>query len=206
MSLTSAPPVPPQDEDSPPNRLVQALWAAGVLIVVASIVVFVWSAVSTSSARVNATTSGNSFFTAGTIDLVQPDTAIELLFDADGLYPGGSTSGCVEIEYRGSIPVSVRLHADRVGGTGLESFIDLRIDDVTPDGCEVASPEADRTVYDGRLARLWRTHSSYRDALELRGAMEPGDRMALLATAEVIDDNDAQGLTTEFTITVEARP
>ena len=206
MSLPTAPPNPSQDQGSTPSPLGRGLKAAAAVIVVISIAVFVWNAVATSTARVTATTSGNSFFSAGTIDLVQPDTAVELLFDADGLYPGRTTSGCVEIEYRGSIPASVRLHADRVGGTGLESFIDLRIIDITPAGCAAADADSGRPVYDGRLDRLWRVHPNYRTALVLREAMQPGDRIALFATASVVDDNAAQGLTTEFTITVEARP
>ncbi len=206
MSLPTAPPNPSQDQGSTPSPLGRGLKAAAAVIVVISIAVFVWNAVATSTARVTATTSGNSFFSAGTIDLVQPDTAVELLFDADGLYPGRTTSGCVEIEYRGSIPASVRLHADRVGGTGLESFIDLRIIDITPAGCAAADADSGLPVYDGPLARLWRVHPNYRDALVLREAMQPGDRIALFATASVVDDNAAQGLTTEFTITVEARP
>ena len=208
MSLATAPPNRSPEQDSTPSGLVRGLKAAAAVVVVVSIAVFVWSAVATSTARVTATTSGSSFFAAGTIDLVRPDTAVELLFDADGLYPGRTTSGCVEIEYRGSIPASVRLHADRVGGTGLDSFIDLRISDITVSGCAAGTGEhqSDRRVFDGRLDRLWRVHPTYRDALVLREEMMPGDRIALFATAGVVDDNAAQGLTTEFTITVEARP
>lgn len=206
MSITSTPLTPTPPEDTPRSRVVPALRIAAVLLVVASIIVLVWNAVSTSSARVNATTSGSSFFSAGTIELAQPDTAVELLFDTDGLYPGRTAYGCVEIEYRGSIPASVRLHADRLGGSGLESLVELRISDVTIDGCADADPDRGQLVYDGRLEGLWIAHPSYRDAIVLDESMEAGDRFALFATAGVVDDNAAQGLTTEFAITVEARP
>ena len=96
-----------------------AVIAAGVLLV--------WSAISTSSAKVVASTSGTSFFTAGTVALTQPDTVVELLFDADGLYPEISISGCVEIEYSGSVPAAVRLHGQPLGGSGLESFVDFEV-------------------------------------------------------------------------------
>ena len=36
--------------------------------------------------------------------------------------------------------------------------------------------------------------------------MVNGDRIVIEATASVRDDNEAQGLTTEFSLTIEARP
>lgn len=184
----------------------RTLQIVGALVVLGSLGVVVWNAVATSSARVNATTTGSSFFSAGTIDIFQPNLAVELLFDADGLFPGRPTTGCVEVAYQGSIASSVRLHAERLGGTGLEDFIQLDITSIATDGCPEDEPVTGSRVYSGLLADLQSDHPNYSSAIVLDDEMEAGDRLVLFAVAEVVDDNDAQGLTTVFNITLEARP
>ncbi|MGI9607705.1 MAG: hypothetical protein ACR2P0_16370 [Acidimicrobiales bacterium] len=202
--MSTHPPDAHQAEDSGRRRvgLVIPIAASAVFI---SLFVVAWNAIETSTARVNATTSTNSVFSAATIDLVQPDSAVQLLFDADGLYPGAVTTGCVEIEYRGSIPASVRLHGNRLGGTGLEDFVTLRILELETTTCPIDGA-ASLIVYEGLLGDLWRTRGSYATGVVLDSDMRSGDRFALHAIAEVVDDNAAQGLTTDFAITVEARP
>jgi len=194
----------PRSPEAP--AAMRTLHAALVVIVLVSVAVFVWNAVSTSTARVSGTTSGNSFFAAGTVDLAQPDTSVELFFNAEGLFPGLETTGCVEIEYRGSIPSSVRLHARRLGGDGLEDFIDFHIVMARSGDCQNADELAGVAVFDGRLGQMWRQHFSYDTAIVLDRGMETSDRFVLQAVAVVLDDNAAQGLTTDFAITVEARP
>jgi hypothetical protein len=179
---------------------------AAVLIVTLSMIVFGWNAVVTSSARVNATTSGSSLFEAGTVDLAQPGTAVELLFDASDLFPGVDTEACVEIEYRGSIPSSVRMHADRRGGDGLEAFINLQLVVLVAQDCATAADAEGDPVYDGLLSDFWSTHSDYGNAIVLDPEMEAAERLVLYAIASVVDDNGAQGLSTDFSITLEARP
>ena len=178
-----------------------------VVVVLGAAIVVVVSAISTSSARVTASTTGSSFFAAGTIDLSQPDSAVDLLFDTDGLYPGTDVSGCVVIEYNGSLPSTVRLHASKQGGTGLEDFVELELRLRGSSTCDDAPVAATGpTVFTGLLSRLWATHPTYDRGVELVPAMAPEDRIALVAVASVVDDNAAQGLTTDFTITIEARP
>lgn len=188
------------------SRLRLAVQTLAALAVLASLVVLVWSAISTSSARVNASTSGTSFFSAGVVDLAQPDTVVELLFDADGLHPGVEVTGCIEVEYRGSIPASVRLHAARRGGSGLEEFVDVRVGLSSAGSCSGDENSPTSAVFRGRLEDLWTTHGSYERALVLDPAMVSGDRIVIHASASVIDDNRAQGLTTDFALIVEARP
>ena len=177
-----------------------------VVVVLGAAIVVVVSAISTSSARVTASTTGSSFFAAGTIDLSQPDSAVDLLFDTDGLYPGTDVSGCVVIEYNGSLPSTVRLHASKQGGTGLEEFIELELRLRDSTSCDETPAATGPTVFSGPLSRLWATHPTYDRGVELVPAMAPADRIALEAVASVVDDNAAQGLTTDFTITIEARP
>lgn len=184
------------------RRLVGAAAAAAVLIAGA---VLVGNAISTSSARVSATTSGQSFFAAGEVSLRQPDAAVEMLFDADGLYPGVPVEGCVDIEYTGSIPAGLRVHGERLGGTGLDTYVDLRFTiGTTP--CADGAEADGLIVFNGRLSTLWSAHGNYDSGVILSDAARPGDRLALHAVATVADDNRAQELTTDFSITIEARP
>ncbi len=204
-----SPPTPPvhrEEATTTTSTLRRGRNVAAVLIVSFSAIVFIWNAVVTSSARVNATTSGSSFFEAGTVDLAQPGTAVELLFDASGLFPGVETEACVEIEYRGTIPSSVRMHADRKGGDGLERFIDFQIIMLDAANCSTADAATGEPLYSGLLSDFWRTHSNYDNAIVLDAEMEETENLVLRAVAGVVDDNAAQGLSTDFSITLEARP
>lgn len=200
-----------------------ALVLAGSSLVLAAGAIVVWSTVTTSTARLSATTDGSGFFAAGTVDLSRPESTVALLFDADGLYPGHTVSSCVLIEYDGSLDADVRLHASRSGGTSLEDFIDLRLwvresgscpeDDTAPeddaglgDDTGPGGEPAGDVVYEGRLADLWRAHPDYAGGLVLAGDATAGDRLVLEAEAELVGGDDAQGRTTEFTVIVEARP
>ena len=106
-------------------------------------VIVLWSSIETSSARFEASTGSDGVFAAGSVVLERASTSSRLLFNADGLYPGAGRTGCVVLEYRGSLPASVRLHARLGGGTGLEEFIDLTLFVVPGDDCEAATPFAD---------------------------------------------------------------
>lgn len=175
----------------------------GAVVILAAAGVIVWSAVSTSSARVAATTGGDAFFAAGEVALSQPDARVDLLFDDDGLYPGRVVSGCVFVSYDGSLPATVRLHGRRTSGNGLDEYIDLQVR--LAESCDGDEPTGE-VVFDGRLAGLWRTHGAFDRGVDVISSARPGDRMAIWASAEVADDNRAQGLSTTFTLTVEARP
>lgn len=197
----------------PRRRLIVPV--AGSLLVVIAASTLVWSAVTTSSARLSASTSGSGFFSAGVVDLAQPESAVGLLFDADGLHPGESLWSCVVIGYEGSIPAAVRLHAVTTGGTGLERYVELRLwarvapTSTCPEGDPgpvVAQADRGSLVFDGLLADLWRSHPNYGSGLELISSAESDDRMVLVAEARLVDDQRAQGRSTEFNVVVEARP
>lgn len=183
-------------------RPVRTLAALGVLI---AALVFAWSAMETSSARVSASTETASFFTAAVVTLHRPDASAELLFDAAGLYPGLVTSGCVEIVYDGSVPATVRLHGATVGGTGLEDYVEITVlVSRSGPGCALDDPATE--VFRGRLSDLWRSHADFGDGLPLASPARPGDRLAVRVAATVVDDDRAQGLTTDFSFSIEARP
>jgi len=177
----------------------------GVAVAVAA-AIFIWSAVRTSTARVAATTDNQSLFSAGTLTLDRPDGRASLLLNADGLYPGLEVDGCVEIAYDGSVPAALRLHGDAAGGSNLEDFVDIVIERSPLGGSCSSFGLPGRPVYDGRLGQLWRRHPDYAQGITLSPQATAGSRLALRARATVVDDNDAQGRSTEFLLTVEVRP
>ena len=172
--------------------------------------VVVAKTVSTTSARVSASTSSEGFLTAGEVILARSDDSASLLFDADNLYPGREIRGCVVLVYSGSVPATVRLHADRGGGTGLDSYLGLRLTALSDGSCPAGEQARDdqfgRDLYRDRLSSLASDHSTYATGLGVAGSMAPGERLAIEAVVVVRDDNRAAGLTTEFVFTFEARP
>ena len=176
----------------------------GALVVLGAAAVVVWSVATTSSARVSASTGGEGFFSAGTVELTRHDSSVSLRIDADGLFPGAVVPGCLAVDYTGSIPAEIRLHGARTGGTGLARYVELRLRLRRSGSCDEAGTGA-ATVFSGGLAELWTAHPTYADGLDL-GSVVPGDRLVLEADLWLVDDDDAQGRTTEFLITVEARP
>ncbi len=195
-----------------------AIVIASALVLLAAFTLM-WSVATTSTAQLSASTSGSGFFAAGTVELDQPETAIALLFDADGLYPGRTVSSCVNVAYEGSIPADIRLHASLSGGTGLEDHVQLRLTRTSRQTCEPAGAPAGATgpdagqpedgagdVFVGLLGNLWLAHPRYDEGLVLIEGVERGDRLILEAEIEMVGGDDAQGLTTEFAIILEARP
>lgn len=212
-------------------------------LVVGAAFVLLWSVATTSTAQLTASTSGSGSFSAGTVELEQPETSVALLFDADGLYPGRQVTSCVSIAYEGSVPADIRLHASWSGGTGLEEHVELRLtqsssgtcDDADDEATSAESPSTDQgpdelaavdpipfeltavdpapdgaaavaSVYTGLLGELWRAHPDYDNGLVLVERAEQGDRLLLDAVVEMVGGDEAQGLTTEFAIIIEARP
>jgi len=184
---------------------------ASALVLLAAFTLM-WSVATTSTAQLSASTSGSGFFNAGTVELDQPETTVALLFDADGLYPGRTVSSCVNVAYEGSIPADIRLHGSWSGGTGLEEHVELRLTRTSRQTCAVdgdTEPEGDTDgseVFVGLLGDLWRAHPDYGSGLGLLDGAERGDRLVLDAEIEMVGGDDAQGLTTEFAIIIEARP
>ncbi|MFN3218827.1 MAG: hypothetical protein ACE367_20220 [Acidimicrobiales bacterium] len=173
----------------------------GIAVIVAA-GALVWSAVATSSARVSATTETVGFFRSGTVELQQESSAQRFLFDADGLYPGSTIEGCVDIAYTGSLAGTMRAYATPAATTGLDRFVDMTLE-VAPD---CASDASGSVVFTGSLMDFWQTHDSFATGLTIEPRAQTGDTVGLRAVAVVRDDNRAQGRVVEFSMLVEVRP
>ena len=181
-------------------------------LVLLALSVVVWSGVTTASARFAATTSNDSsLLSAAEVDLVVESTdevaATGLLIDAAGLYPGLVVERCVEITYWGSASdVAVRMFGRPGGGTGLENYIEMDIQSGTATDPECSDFVPNSTVFDDTLRVFWDRHPSFDDGLPVMDAAQSGVGTWARFSLQVADDNAAQNLTTEFWLTVEARP
>ncbi len=194
------------------SRARRLLPAVGGLVVLSAGLVLVWSAVATSTARLTASTGAEGFFSAGTVIIEQPGVAVDLLFDADLLVPDQVASGCVVVDYQGSIPANVHLHGRLLGGTGLEDYVEVRFTELPSTTCPDAFDNGQTdgagvtARYGGRLDAFLTEHGGHADGIVLESAAERGDRVVVWADAWLVSDDRAQGLVTEFALVVEARP
>ncbi|MCB0996366.1 MAG: hypothetical protein KDB21_14820 [Acidimicrobiales bacterium] len=184
----------------------QATRTAAAVVVLVALAALGWSALSTTSARVSATTeNAGNVFRSGTID-VSTSAPQPYLFDATGLYPGEVVQTCVEVAYTGSVGADVRLYGAVTGGSGLERFAILRLELGANSGPDCEGFDADSVLWDGTLAQLVADHPNYPSALVLIPESVSGDTVWLRASATIADDDDAQGRDTEFWLVLEARP
>ena len=189
-----------------------AALAIGCLAVLGAAVVFVWSGLTTASARIAATTSNDSsLILAASVDLVVSNgdgaSSAGLLIDADGLYPGLLIERCVEVTYWGDLPdVPVRMFGTPSGGTGLETYVLTTVERGSASSSECADFVATDALFDGTLLELWGQHGSFEQGLRLIDRADNGTQTWVRIAVEVADDNRAQSLTTAFWLTLEARP
>ena len=136
-----------------------------------------------------------------------PGEATELAVDSGGLYPGRVVERCLPVTFRGSLDdVEVRLIGQNNGGTGLENFIESRIEFGSGSAIDCGDFASERTAFQGSLADLWLRHGEYGTGLDIMESANDGDSTVMRIAVEVVSDNNAQGLTSEFSMVIEARP
>jgi hypothetical protein len=181
-----------------------------VVLVAAGAVAF--STVTTASARFAASTANeSSLFAAAEIDLVVDNgddgAAARLLVDADGLYPGLIVERCLVVTHRGSLEgVDVRLHVAPGSDSGLARFLRTDVDLGEGVDAECGDFEAIGSAFSGTLSELLADHGSFPQGIDLMSDAGDGQAITLRVSFEVESDDRAQGLSTDFTATLEARP
>ncbi|MFW2381827.1 MAG: hypothetical protein ACN4GZ_08730 [Acidimicrobiales bacterium] len=184
---------------------------AGCCAVMVAALVLVWSSLTTASARFSGSTSNeNSLFTAAAVDVVVGTPGVdatELRIDGDGLYPGRVVQRCLPVKFIGSIDgVAVRLMGRSQGGTGLEQFVQTTVETGSGTDNECADFSPEQTVFQGSLDSLWRSHGNFASGLDIMASADDGEQTTVRVQVEVESNNDAQGLTSAFSLLIEARP
>lgn len=199
------------DPERTPRAGFVALAVFAIVVVLAAGAV-AFSTVTTASARFAASTGNeSSLFEAAAIDLVvdngEDGAAARLLVDADGLYPGLLVDRCLLVTHRGSLDaVDVRFHVAPGDETELAPFLQTRVEIGEGADPECSDFEPVEAIFAGSLSQLLAEHGSFSDGVELMSDAGDGDSVAMRISFEVVSDDRAQGLTTGFMATLEARP
>jgi hypothetical protein len=127
--------------------------------------------------------------------------------DDRGLAPGQPEERCIRVTMQGDVLTEpVRLYAAEVHGA-LAQYLDLTVE-VGPDGgvfgnCSGFVPS--ETLYRGALADFGAGHGAFDTGLVAWAPSAPGESRSFRFTATVRDVPEAEGLSTGFGFTWEAR-
>lgn len=159
----------------------------------------------TYAAFFSSTQSSGNAFAAGTVALVDNDSGSRM-FNASGMRPTGAAKvSCITVTYNGSLDASVRLYASAVSSSGVEPYLDLKVETGTSttgfDDCSGFS--ALQTLYDSTLAGYPTTYGGA--IVDPDGPWTTGEGHTYRFTVSVRNQAAAQGLTGSATFTWEAR-
>ena len=172
--------------------------------------------VDSAQSRFAATTSNEgSLISTGAIDIVladgsdgagvDPRTRFDLLFDVE-LVGGQAVTRCIEVTYRGSVDdVLVGLYGEVTGGTGLDRHLLTAVDIGSGTDPDCADFVLGRPMFDGTFRALAAAHSSLATAIPVLDDPDDAESATVRIAVALGDDNAAQGLTTSFVFTMEAR-
>ena len=144
--------------------------------------------------------TGNTF-TAGTVALTDND-ANAAMFTMTGARPGAPKESCIQVSYDGTLPASLKLYGAPSGDAQYVSIKVERGTQTTPafPSCTGFTPTA--TLYNTALLSAYPT--TY-DLGLTDTALAPGDKRVYRFTADIVDNNAAQGKTAGAAFTWEAR-
>lgn len=175
-------------------------------------------ALTTSAAFSSATANKGNSFVAGTVVLTDNDAGESILSMAN-LKPGDESAGCIQVNYSGSLPATVRLYGT-TGGSGLDQFLDVKVTRGSFTGPSTAGSctnfsadaadylgEGAGVIYSGTLRGFADTHDA--------GIVDPHSGAAATWTkgeshvyrfeVRQVNDNAAQGLDASQVFRWEAR-
>ena len=127
------------------------VFLVGVIASVAGLAT--WSAYSST------TSNTNNQFATGSVTLTDNDSDVAM-FNMTGGRPGDVVSKCITVNYTGTLTSNVKLYGAVTGGTGLNSYLDLKVtrgsfSGATPTGMACSDPgtgstfQADAVTYGG---------------------------------------------------------
>jgi hypothetical protein len=134
---------------------------------------------------------------------VSDDDGGAALFDATGMAPGHPVSACIEVAYNADGSTAFRLHG--TGGGGLAAHLGLVVEAGAGSRFGDCSTFRGEAVYRGTLADFVSHHDDFADGIDLAVPAD-GSPRSFRFTAEVLDDDTAQGADTTATFTWESRP
>jgi hypothetical protein len=148
--------------------------------------------------------SGNTW-SAGTVVLTDDDSGSAMFIVSD-MAPLATVTECIAVTYSGSLlPSDVNLYGVS-GGTGLDAYLDVTIEEGNGGifgNCTGFTPTS--TIFTGTLTSFAATHTNFATGA---GAWNPAanpETRVYRFTVTLQDDNAAQGLDATATFTWEAQ-
>lgn len=174
----------------------------------AALVVVAMVTMEGSRAAFNAQTSnGTNTFAAGTVT-ISDDDANSVMFTLPAMVPTVPVTRCINVTYTGSVTADVRLYGS-VGGTGLAPYLTTVIEIGTgaAGGATFSCTgfTGPTTLHNDTLAAFATANTNYATGLTgFTGATNPTTR-SYRFTVTLTDDDAAQGLTANATLTWESQ-
>ena len=132
--------------------------------------------------------------TSGGVVLTDDDAGAAM-FSVAGLMPSATVVECIEITYDGTAsPAVVSLYGSS-GGTGLDAYLDLTIEEGTGGAYGDCSAFATTgTLFAGTLAELAARHADFDSGLQAWSPASSPESRSYRFSLTLQDDNGAQGL------------
>lgn len=148
--------------------------------------------------------TGNSW-SAGTVVLTDDDSGSAMFIVSD-MAPLTTVTDCIVVTYSGSLlPSDVNLYGVS-GGTGLDTYIDLTVEEGSGgvfNNCTGFTASA--TIFTGTLASFAATHTNFANGAGAWNPTANPESRTYRFTATLQDNNAAQGLNATATFTWEAQ-
>ena len=194
---------PPIENDGSRRRPVASVGvlALAVLLTAALIVT------ASSAAFFDTTANTGNNWSAGTVIL--NDDAASAMFIVSDMAPLATVTECIVVTYSGSLlPSDVNLYGVS-GGTGLDAYLDVTVEEGTGgifgDCSDGAGFSPTSTIFTGTLTSFAATHTNFANCV---GAWNPAanpESRVYRFTVTLQDNNLAQGLDATATFTWEAQ-
>jgi hypothetical protein len=186
-------------------RVESSATLARVVAIAAACLVVSYLIVSRSHAAFSGTTSNPSSAFASASVALTDDDAGSAMFNASGMVPGDTATGCIVVTYSGTaLPVPVHLYGT-AGGTGLAPYLDLDVE-IGSGGafgsCAGFTPAS--TLYSGTLSGFASSYTDYASGLATWSPSATPEARTFRFTVTLQDDDLAQGKTASAAFTWEA--
>ncbi|MFQ5967055.1 MAG: TasA family protein [Acidimicrobiia bacterium] len=173
---------------------------AGALVLMSALVV-----TGSRGAFSDTTDNAGNNWAAGTVTITDDDTG-SAMFNASNMKPGDSVTNCIVATYSGTlVPADVRLYGVS-GGTGLDAYLDVTIDEGSGGvfgNC--TGFVLSTTPFSGTLATFAATHTNFTNGIAAWSPAANPESKTYRFTVTLQDNNLAQGLNGTATFTWEAQ-
>lgn len=180
-------------------------WLVPLALLASSAVVYQAS----NAAFSDTTDNGANNWAAGSVVIADDDTGSALV-NVTGLVPTDTDSRCLNVTYTGSVASAVRLYATGYSDSGLGQYLTITVEEGTGAtggaSLDCSGFTGGTALYTGTLHGFATTNTSYAAGVSSWAPTGAGPEVkSYRLTWTVQDDNNANGASTQVSLTWEAR-